>query len=321
MNVVSTFAGLGGSSFGYEQAGWNVVGAVEFQEDIADIYRINHSKTDCWTVNVRDITGQDLRARFGAFDVLDGSPPCQAFSNLATTGDRTSIKKHEDRSYQRSDDLVFDWLRLVEEARPTFAIMENVAVLASAKWQRYLLPLLHRLKQAGYQAEVQVLKAELLGNPSTRSRMIITAGLEQLPAYVWPIGKPVAASTVLTGEALVVRTGPERRYRRRSLNLTAPTVTSSGIGFGPRHQASIIDGSLTHDPDLGDRLVRPWQPEHARAGGHRPMRMLTVDEIRRLMSLPPMIWPTGLTHRRAWELIGNSVPPVLSRAVADRIAA
>ena len=322
VKVVSTFAGLGGSSFGYTDAGHEVVGAVEFQADIAAVYRLNHPVTDCWTVNVRDITGADLRHRFGDFDLLDGSPPCQAFSLMGVKGkERTAIRRHTDLSYQRSDDLIFDWTRLVQEARPEYAVMENVAVLAGPKWRKYLVPLLVQLKAAGYRIEVTVLQAELLGNPSTRTRLVIIASRQALKPYRWPTKQPPAASTVLPGHGLVIRTGSERKYAFRSLALPAPAVTATGLGFGARHHSALIDDSIEVDPVFNERLIRPWQGEAIRAGRFRQMRMLTIDEVRRLMSFPVLVWPSGITHLRAWAMIGNSVPPVLSQVVIDRIAA
>ena len=329
MKVVSTFAGMGGSSFGYEQAGFDVVGAVEFQEDIAEVYEMNHPAR-CLVTNVRDLTGADLIAEFGEFDILDGSPPCQAFSALnsgKTQTEKMTVGSHGDGSYQRSDDLVFDWARLVVESMPRYAVMENVAMLANKKNRAWLIPAMIALTDVGYRLSLQILKAEGFGNPSTRKRMILLASRDHpWEDYEWPLSKMVPGSVAFPDNAtrLVFKIGPERSFTSRPLTRPTPVISSIGMSYGARHECVVVvDDGLMHDPITGSPLhrKRTRTPTNIRiAAGHLPCRTPHTDEIRKLMSFPPIKWPASVNSLRAWAMIGNSVPPVLTEAVADRVA-
>ena len=326
MKVVSTFAGMGGSSFGYEQAGLDVVGAIEFQEDIAEVYRLNHPAR-CLVVNVRDVSGAGLIAEFGNFHVLDGSPPCQAFSSLnsgKTLAEKTTEGSHGDGSYQRSDDLVWDWARLVVEVMPQYAVMENVAMLAHAKHRAWLWPAFTALQAAGYHLSLQILRAEGFGNPSSRKRMVLLASRDEpWDEYEWPLKPMVPASVAFPDEAvgIVEKAKEDRGFRFRPITRPCPVISSVGMAYGARGEtAVIIDDGLTHDPITGSTLLpKKWMTEMRVAAGHRPMRKFHTREIERLMSMPEVTWPASTNSVRAWAMVGNSVPPVLTEAVADRI--
>ena len=93
--VIDLFAGVGGLSLGFEQAGFHIVLANEYDEEIATAYRKNHSETK---MVVGDITALDLEKTFGIFagkiDVIIGGPPCQGFSQK---GQRKTI--HDERNF------------------------------------------------------------------------------------------------------------------------------------------------------------------------------------------------------------------------------
>src|SRR5262249_36022638 len=134
LRVASTFAGAGGSSTGYRIAGDRVLAAVEFVPAAADTYPAN--KADYTVLLRRDgrglEAGQLLAAgglEAGELDVLDGSPPCEPFS---TAGKRDKTWR-EVREYsgqqQRTDDLFFEYARLVDGVRPKVFVAENVTGL------------------------------------------------------------------------------------------------------------------------------------------------------------------------------------------------
>ena len=115
--VIDLFAGVGGLSLGFEQAGFRVVLANEYDNEIAAAYQQNHRKTK---MVVGDITALDLEDTFGAFagkiDVIIGGPPCQGFSQK---GQRKTI--HDERNF-----LFKYYVKVVDLVRPKYFVMENV---------------------------------------------------------------------------------------------------------------------------------------------------------------------------------------------------
>ena len=122
--VIDLFAGVGGMSLGFEQEGFDVVLANEYDESIANAYRANHKNTK---MVVGDITQLDLEKTFGDFqgkiDVIIGGPPCQGFSQK---GQRKTI--HDERNF-----LFKYYVKVVELVKPRYFVMENVPNLLTAE--------------------------------------------------------------------------------------------------------------------------------------------------------------------------------------------
>ena len=129
-NVVSLFAGGGGSSTGYRLAGGKILGINEFIPAAQEVYKKNYPDTHIFTQDVRELTGEAILKQFnlkkGELDILDGSPPCSSFS---TAGLREKgwgrIKSYSD-SEQRTDDLFFEYVRILKEVQPKVFVAENV---------------------------------------------------------------------------------------------------------------------------------------------------------------------------------------------------
>lgn len=122
--VIDLFAGVGGLSLGFEQQGFQVVLANEYDESIAAAYVVNHPSTK---MIVGDITSLNLEETFGGYrgkvDVVIGGPPCQGFSQK---GQRKTI--HDERNF-----LFKYYVSVVEMVRPRYFVMENVPNLLTAE--------------------------------------------------------------------------------------------------------------------------------------------------------------------------------------------
>lgn len=175
LTVASTFSGAGGSCLGYEMAGYEVMWANEFQPSAIASYKANHPGVFVNTNDIRTVTAADILRETGGRvpDLFDGSPPCQSFS---TAGKRQKswgkVVVHGDGTTQRSDDLFFEYARIVQDLQPRAFIAENVAGLVAGAAKGYFLKILARLKAAGYFVEVRLLDAQWLGVPQTRRRVI-----------------------------------------------------------------------------------------------------------------------------------------------------
>lgn len=184
-NAVSTFSGCGGSSLGYRMAGFRMLWASEFVPAAQDTYRANAAPyTILDTRDIREVTGQDILDAtglgVGEIDLFDGSPPCASFS---TAGKREAswgqVKKYSD-TQQRTDDLFFEYARLIEQTRPRAFVAENVAGLVRGTAKGYFKLILARLRKCGYRVSARVLDASWLGVPQSRNRLIFIGVREDL---------------------------------------------------------------------------------------------------------------------------------------------
>ena len=95
--VISTFAGGGGSSTGYRLAGGNVLCINEFIPEAIQTYSQNFPDTKIIPGDIKNLSGIDFLCEAGVvpeeLDILDGSPPCSAFSISAP---KNMGKKHTD---------------------------------------------------------------------------------------------------------------------------------------------------------------------------------------------------------------------------------
>uniref|UniRef100_UPI00188D87D7 DNA cytosine methyltransferase n=1 Tax=Vibrio anguillarum TaxID=55601 RepID=UPI00188D87D7 len=122
-NFVSLFSGAMGLDLGIEQAGFEAAVCVEIDKAAIKTIKKNRPNLPVIEKSVAEVSGVEIKNITGIdeIDLLAGGPPCQAFSVF---GNRLGI---EDARGQ----LIFEYLRLVEELKPKVFIMENVRGLMS----------------------------------------------------------------------------------------------------------------------------------------------------------------------------------------------
>lgn len=192
--AISTFSGCGGSCLGYRMAGFRVAWASEFIPAAAEVYRANHPDTILDTRDIREVKPSEVLAaaglKPGELDLMDGSPPCASFS---TAGKREKhwgkAKKYSD-TVQRTDDLFFEFIRLLDGLKPKVFVAENVSGLVKGVAKGYFLEILAKLKSCGYRVGVKVLDAQWLGVPQARQRTIfigVREDLGRVPVFPKPL--------------------------------------------------------------------------------------------------------------------------------------
>jgi DNA (cytosine-5)-methyltransferase 1 len=234
-NVASLFSGAGGSSLGYRMAGFKVVWANEFVEAARDCYRANFPETTLDPRDIRTITPEEvleaLGMKPGELDVLDGSPPCAAFS---TAGKRekswNKVKAYSD-THQRTDDLFFEYARLLKGVQPKVFVAENVSGLVKGTAKGYFLEILKELKGCGYVVQARVLDAQWLGVPQMRQRLFfvgVREDLDRKPAFPKPLPYRYSVRDALPG---IVRQGDNGGFGGGAMReAIGPSPT---IGTGP----------------------------------------------------------------------------------------
>jgi DNA (cytosine-5)-methyltransferase 1 len=186
--AVDLFAGAGGMTLGFEQAGFNVLAAVEIDPIHACTHQYNFP---FWTIlcqSVTETTGEEIRAKSAIknrdIDVVFGGPPCQGFSIMG--------KRIVD---DPRNSLMFHFVRLVLELKPKFFVMENVRGLTIGKAQQLLIEIIKKFQANNYQVQedYQILNAACFGVPQHRERLFLIGARADyaLPAYPQPITKPI----------------------------------------------------------------------------------------------------------------------------------
>lgn len=177
LRVVSTFSGCGGSCLGLEMAGFDILYASEFVEAARDTYRLNHAEHVYLDPrDIRSVRPEEILERLGIsrgeLDLFEGSPPCASFS---TAGNRDKdwgkVKAYSDVK-QRTDDLFFEWARILDGLQPKAFVAENVSGLVKGKAFGYFKMILQKLESLGYVVGAKVLDAQWLGVPQQRQRLI-----------------------------------------------------------------------------------------------------------------------------------------------------
>lgn len=178
--VFSCFACGGGSTMGYKLSGYDVLGCVEIDKKMNEIYVKNHNPKYNYLMDIRkfnEIPNEELPQELFNLDILDGSPPCTPFS---MAGDREKTwgknkKFREGQQEQTLDDLSFVFIETVKKLQPKIMVMENVKGILLGESFEYVKKIYKQLNEAGYYVNHYLLKSENMGVPQTRHRVFFVA--------------------------------------------------------------------------------------------------------------------------------------------------
>lgn len=324
-SVVSTFSGCGGSCLGFKMAGYRVLWANEFIPAAQETYRANHPGTILDTRDIRTVQPSEILAaiglKIGEVDVLEGSPPCASFS---TAGKREKgwgkVKNYSDTK-QRTDNLFFEYARLLKGLQPKVFVAENVSGLVKGTAKGYFLEILAALKACGYRVKAKLLDAQWLGVPQMRQRVIFVGVREDLnlePAHPKPLEYRYSVREAWDGlsgnghrESLTDRMARwyEHTPRGRSLDIGNRAIGDSGSGFNKVRMAWDEPApTLLCKANSGTRdMYHPDIPATP-----------TITEAKRICAFPDDFALTG-SYAQQWERLGRAVPPVMMRAIAETV--
>ena len=180
LKVFSCFACGGGSTMGYKLAGCEVLGCVEIDPKINEIYVKNHHPKHNYCMDLREfnkIPDEQLPQELFNLDILDGSPPCTTFSTSGLREESWGKKKkfREGQAEQTLDDLSFVFIETVKKLKPKVVIMENVEGLLMGEAWAYVQQIYKDYMDAGYFVHHWLLKGESMGVPQKRHRVFFVA--------------------------------------------------------------------------------------------------------------------------------------------------
>lgn len=180
IKVFVTFSCGGGSSMGYKRAGFEVLGNVEIDPRVNEIYKKNNHPKYNYLMDLRDfnkIPNENLPDELFHLDILDGSPPCSTFSTAGKREKGWGVEKmfREGQKKQRLDDLFFVFLDTVEKLRPKVVVAENVTGIIKANARGYCTEIIARFRELGYDVQVFKLNAAFMNVPQARERVFFIA--------------------------------------------------------------------------------------------------------------------------------------------------
>ena len=178
--AIDLFVGAGGMSAGFQEAGFNVLAANDFDATASETFKLNHPTTKFFDGLIQNISTETLletvNLERGELDVLIGGPPCQAFS----------VYNHQRGMHDERSGLFRQYLRMVEGLMPRIVVMENVTGITSVAGGRAVHEIYQSLQQLGFHVEHKILKAEEFGVPQERRRIFFIATREH-DRVSWPV--------------------------------------------------------------------------------------------------------------------------------------
>lgn len=181
--VVDLFSGAGGLSLGFEQAGYDVIAAVELDPIHAAVHEFNFPYSTMFCSDATEVTGKMIReeSALGGRELhaVVGGAPCQGFSLIG--------KRALD---DPRNALLGEFARIVLELQPRYFVLENVAGLTVGSHRRLLDEIIHLFSTNGYRVRTpyRVLQAAEFGTPQSRKRLFLIGSREdvELPNYPKP---------------------------------------------------------------------------------------------------------------------------------------
>ena len=350
--VISTFAGGGGSSTGYRLAGGNILCVNEFVEEARNTYKENYPNTPILPDDIIKLSGQEFLdvtgLGVGELDILDGSPPCSAFS-MAGNVSHGKGNTHKDafgktkgysdiKEVSNIEDLFFEFLRVADVIKPKVIIAENVAGLTMGEAKQYFNKIQNTFEKIGYDVCAKVLNSAYFGVPQTRSRVFfigvrsdITLQIGLTFMNIESIFPTENKSMVTLKEALNNLEYDDEEVKTLTEKFTNTAYWRDTGSKMPINPEKVLTGMDYHHKGHHFNLKRVSLEKPAptltamgsndtTAGAFHwnEPRKLTIGELKRIQSLPDDFVLTGKWNQQS-ERIGRMVPPLLLKSIADSV--
>lgn len=311
--VVSTFAGTGGSSLGYQMAGFKELLAVEWDDHAVKNFSNNFGHVDVYHGDIADLTVNEAKSRTGLsegeLDLFDGSPPCQGFSIV---GNRNV---GDDRNQ-----LFREYARLLRGLRPKTFVMENVKGMVQGDMKAVFKQILQTLSDCGYRVSARLLNAKYLNVPQTRPRLIFVGVREDLqrhPHHPKPTPPLINIRTAIEGidpVEYVSYSEGSREWKEWNVVKPGTRLEDYSLSFSKKGSGFSTDKPA---PDSQMRTLTKTFRKTGKMYWGSP-RSYSIKEAQVLQSFPLEFALSG-SMKDKWARIGNSVPPIMMGHVAATI--
>lgn len=340
MNVIDLFAGCGGLSKGFMDAGYNILIGVDTDQAALNTFARNHDGAIAMKADLSDEKSFDeIKKAVGDYDVdiIIAGPPCQGFS-------LTGPRNFDDAR----NSLYLAVIEIVKRYNPKGFIIENVPGMATLYGGQIKEEVLNRFRKLGYNMDCKVLCAADYGVPQLRRRLIFMGirqdvghpkfpepifseedyrtcrdAISDLPARVEELGDEVDSYTA----------EPFTEYQklmRGECNVLYNHVATDHKQFVKDTIALVPEGGNYKDLPPGWGESRKFNEAWTRYDGNKPSKTIdtghrnhfhymynrvpTIRENARLQSFPDDFVFTG-TKTQQNRQVGNAVPPLLGFAL------
>lgn len=324
MKLLSLFSGAGGLDLGFEQAGFNIAAANEFDSTIWETYVKNHSapliKSDIRKLKASDFPND--------IDGIIGGPPCQSWSEAG------ALRGINDSRGQ----LFFDYIRILKEKQPKFFLAENVSGMLANRHSEAVKNIISLFEECGYNVSLNLVNASDYEVPQDRKRVFYIGFRKDLnknflfPEPITPETKNKKTMRDAIGDLqkTVVPALPKNKTNR---DLEIPNHeyfigAYSPIFMSRNRVRSWDEPAFTVQASGRQCQLHPQAPKmlfvekNKRAfvpGKENLYRRLSVRECARIQGFPDNFQFIYSDLDDGYKMIGNAVPVHLAYVVANAI--
>lgn len=342
--IIDLFAGVGGLSLGFELSGFEVILANEYDPSIANAYVLNRQNANMIVADITKLSIEETFSQFvGKVDVIVGGPPCQGFSQK---GSRKTI--HDPRNFLFK--YFFDVVALV---KPKYFVMENVPNLLTAESGYFRKEIEDLFEGIGYTLNADVLNAVDFGVPQSRRRTCIIGRFGSTKVKMpEPISERVTIWDAISDLAyLESGEGEEEQTYRFPMQSKYQEILRGNCKelfnhVATNHSAIALERLKMIPPNCGKEVLPEehltksvysgtWTrmaqdeesvtittrfdtPSSGKFTHPYLNRAITVREAARIQSFPDWFRFYG-TKTSQMKQVGNAVPPLLAKAIANTI--
>lgn len=320
LKVFSCFACGGGSTMGYKLAGCEVLGDVEIDPAMNEIYVLNHKPKYNYLMDIREFNKlENLPDDLYNLDILDGSPPCTTFSMAGDREENWGKEKvfKEGQTAQVLDELSFVFIDTVRKLKPRVVIMENVEGLLLGEAYSYVKKIYDDFNNAGYKLHHWLLKGEQMGVPQTRHRVFFIAIRKDLKTEPSGLDMTFNYAPITYGE---IKSGKGREYPHNSQSykmLQKATPDDLRIGDIFRRLGE-KERCFGHKIAWEDKVLQTITANLDYARGSEKTR-LSVEDIIHAQTFPTDYVFKNRSFPGVAYVCGMSVPPLMIKRIVARL--
>ena len=297
---------------GFNQAGFNIEWANEYDKSIWETYELNHPHTTLVRGDITKIKSKDIPECLG----IIGGPPCQSWSEAGSAKGLTDPRGQ----------LFMEYIRVIKDKQPLFFVAENVSGFLHQKHSKAFFKIINQFKTLGYTLSFKLVNAHDYNVPQDRRRVIIVGYRTELGiTFKFPEVDPSKPTLKTTISGL-----PHPcKYPKKAIISNHEYLS---MDFSSRYMSRNRVRKWT-DPSFTIPATARHVPLHPSAGqmlkvgtdkfifAQKSVRRLSVRECARIQTFPDTFTFKYTNISDGYKMVGNAVPVNLAKAIASQIFA